>query len=802
MHVVSDSHKPTRMVSSKKLSSKKSETEPLNYQQIMEEMVSGSDSERNWPGVLIALLVIMLVLSLILISTLVLTPGERQPRVTKIRVPQNIQLKWQNNATWSPDNVIVFRNKLGGITIYDPEANSLNELINNSPFRQLNAQDFLFSTDLKFVVFISSIIPVFKHTSEAQYHIFEVSTKVRYPVSEKYIEAQSNAPFLQTLRFGPVGSAYAFVVHNHLYYCGSGKERQAVKLSEGDEDWVYNGYPDWIYQNEIYGNDEAFWFSTEGNFLAFARFNDSKVGRVSFTQYSIMDPYPNNLEVPYPKPGTPNPEVSLWVVSLQDGYNKTMVPKPKQLKNDNSYLVGVRWAADDELVTAWVNRRQNVTIYSICHVHPGSNLECSVEAVINSDSKPADLRPRLKEPITRELSDTFATFPTLFQSLFKNSDGWIYYEASPENKPTQRHLYRVDDNINLTQIEFCVTCPTLYGNSTVSDVAVTQNATSNDGYQTYPIKSTDCLFTKTTFSPNRKFYMIECLGPDVPSVHVFDTVNDTKIFTLDHNTALKAKYNTYATPQIRLFPVELENGAIAQVRLQLPPGLREYEDMIFPLILKVSGKPGDPSVSHKWSIDYSAYLASKMNFIIAEIDASNEVGGRAALEQLSVVEYLRDHLKFIDKSRIAVFGEGYGGYMTTMILALDTSIFQCGISINGIYSWPHYNSVWTERWLHTANVTDNYRGYEEADVTKKVGNLKTKKFLVLDSTHDFEVHYQHAMLVVKALVQEDIIFKHLSYPDEGHDLKNSGKPEPMTSHSNRNGSLKDDLSYQLELQPP
>ncbi|BET02364.1 Prolyl oligopeptidase family [Nesidiocoris tenuis] len=735
-----------------------------------EELVSASDTERNWPGVLIALLVICVVLSLILISTLVLTPGDREPRVTKTRIPQSANWRWRNNATWTPDNQIVFRNKLGGITVYNPETDSLAEIINSSPFRQLNAQDFLLSADSKFVIFISNIKQVYKYTKEATYHIYELSSKVRYPVSEKYIEAQSSAPYLQTLRFGPVGSAYAFVSRNHLFYCGSGKERQAVKLSVSDADWVYNGYPDWIYQSEIIKSDEAFWFSTDGNFLAFAVFNDTDVGRVPFTKYGDQDPYPKSIQVPYPRPGTPNPTVSLWVVSLQDGYNKTLVPKPKQLANDNSYLAGVRWTDDDELVTVWVNRRQNVTAYSLCNVAPGAFIECSVEAVIRVDGKPADLRPRLKEPITRELSELFAGVPSLYKSLFKDTQGWIYYEASPEHKPTQRHLYCVGDDINLTQFETCVTCPTLYGNSTVSDVAVMSNTSVDGNPSSYPVKSTDCLYTKTTFSPNKRYYMIECLGPDVPSVHVFDTSNDTKIRTLDSNAALRQKYNSYAIPQIKLFPVELEDGGHAQVKLQLPPGLREYEDMIFPLVLKVSGTPGEPSVSHIWSVDYSSYLASKHNYIIAEIDAGDDVGSKAALRLISVVEYLKDNLKFIDTKRIAVYGEGFGGYMAAMILSLDTEMFQCGISINGIFSWPHYNSVWTERWLHTANITDNYRGYEDADITKKVGNLKDKKFLLLDSTYDFEVHYQHAMLMVRALVQADLIFKHLSYPDEGHGL--------------------------------
>jgi inactive dipeptidyl peptidase 10 len=39
--------------------------------------------------------------------------------------------------------------------------------------------------------------------------------------------------------------------------------------------------------------------------------------------------------------------------------------------------------------------------------------------------------------------------------------------------------------------------------------------------------------------------------------------------------------------QVRMFEVEVDGGYTAQVRLYLPPGLREYEEMQFPLVLHV-----------------------------------------------------------------------------------------------------------------------------------------------------------------------------------------------------------------------
>jgi dipeptidyl aminopeptidase/acylaminoacyl peptidase len=70
------------------------------------------------------------------------------------------------------------------------------------------------------------------------------------------------------------------------------------------------------------------------------------------------------------------------------------------------------------------------------------------------------------------------------------------------------------------------------------------------------------------------------------------------------------------------------------------------------------------------------------------------------------------------------------------------------------------DSVYTERYMGTPNVTDNYRGYEEADVTKRAGNLRNKLFLLIHGTADHTVHYQQSMMLVRALTDQGVLFRH------------------------------------------
>lgn len=200
----------------------------------------------------------------------------------------------------------------------------------------------------------------------------------------------------------------------------------------------------------------------------------------------------------------------------------------------------------------------------------------------------------------------------------------VYFMATPVLKPGQRHLYNISLKLNTTDNRnriyltssqpICLTCgsnnlklqpiknvpaviePT---QPPLPDLLTNENNEKNltflDLLQDHFLDGSDdddanripnnCLFNKVHFSKNFSYYVQECLGPEAPSIYLVETATNTKIALLNGGDILRKRMSQLAIPQVRTFSVEIRHGFLAQVRLLLPPGMKEDEDIAFPLVL-------------------------------------------------------------------------------------------------------------------------------------------------------------------------------------------------------------------------
>lgn len=153
--------------------------------------------------------------------------------------------------------------------------------------------------------------------------------------------------------------------------------------------------------------------------------------------------------------------------------------------------------------------------------------------------------------------------------------------ATNEKEPGVRHLFKVGDT-NSTQPWTCLTCKPQLGPNR------THEQTNNTSVLTKSLLlHYRCEFNNVIFSVSYKYYVQECLGPTTPVVFLVETATNTRLAVLDNGATLWLEVRKYSMPQIKEVSVIIEDGFEAQVKLYLPPILREYEDAVFPTILIV-----------------------------------------------------------------------------------------------------------------------------------------------------------------------------------------------------------------------
>ncbi|KAL7743376.1 hypothetical protein ACLKA6_008353 [Drosophila palustris] len=383
----------------------------------------------------------------------------------------------------------------------------------------------------------------------------------------------------------------------------------------------------------------------------------------------------------------------------------------------------------------------------------------------------------------------------------------VYFMAAPEKRPGERHLYKISLKLNVTESNrtyitstqpTCLTCDNTDSTYRLHRSRTTNAADWQRGERWEDIVARldpddciydipkNCLYNRVQFSRDYSYYVQECLGPEAPSVYLVETSSNDKIFVLNAGDVLRHRLSQLAIPQMRTFSVEIRHGFHAQVRLFLPPGMREEEEVAFPLVLHVDASPGSQLVTERFQVDWNWYLCSQRSFIVAQIDGRGsgfqgellrtqvhgKLGSVEVEDQLGVLTYLRDNLKFIDPLRICAFGWGYGGYASAMMLIDDSQqVLQCAVALNPIVSFGYHYSFFTERYIPLKG--DYLRALQEADLTMKAGNIKGRNLMLMHGTADTLVHQEHTLMLVRALVDQQVKFRHQVYPDEDHDIARS-----------------------------
>ncbi|KAM3607698.1 uncharacterized protein V6R79_012214 [Siganus canaliculatus] len=744
--------------------------------------------DRNWKGIGISLLVIVVVLSLIGLSIVLLSKDDSGKHSgSELTLDDLFHRNFQihdPDAKWINDDEIILRSWDGDILKVNTQNNETEVLLKNTTFATFKASKFAISPDLNFVLLGYDVKQIYQYSFLASYLIYNLYTR---EVRELNPPEVSDS-VLQFASWGVHGQQLIYIFENNIYYQTDVQSSSWRLTSSGQEGIVFNGISDWLYEEEVLHTQVAHWWSPDGSRLAYLTINDSLVPNMLLPRFTGTL-YPRGTEYSYPKMGQVNPSVRLYVVTVDGSSITTELRPPDSFEKSDYYVTMVMWVTQVKLSVRWVNRAQNMSILSLCDV---TTSDCTKKHVMTTEKW---LDRQNEEPaFSRDCSTFFITMPlkhggrgtfshiTMISDLSEGeevnirhltSGSWdvsrilAYDEASnsvyflsTEQGSTQRQLYRVSTVDPF--VKECLTCS---------------------------LFKPKCTYYDATLSPSCRHVLLNCRGPGIPQTSLHTLTDMNKHRTLEANAVLRHALKNRTMPTWERRTVEINNFAL-RLELIVPIDLDEAKE--YPLLLVLDSAPGGQAVSDRFSFSWDSVLVSSDDVIVARLDGRgsgfqgqrilHEVHQRLGTvdvqDQITALEHLV-RLPYIDGTRVGVYGKAYGGFLSSLLLLSHSSMFRCGIAVAPVTNWRLYGSAGAERYFGFPPRDD--LKYQVSSLLSNITVQSPLNFLIIHGTADASVHFQHSAELVKLLAASNVNYTLQIFPDEGHDLASSRSRHYMMS---------------------
>uniref|UniRef100_A0A7N6ANV6 Uncharacterized protein n=1 Tax=Anabas testudineus TaxID=64144 RepID=A0A7N6ANV6_ANATE len=672
--------------------------------------------------------------------------GNKNQRSFTLEDVFNSSLKPKSySMSWISDHEYLHKSQ-GSVYLHNVVTDSSTEFLSRDLFTEKDAYDYQLSADHKYVAFMSNHSKLWRHSFTASYALYDLESK-------KFVTPTDIPDEVQFFAWAPEGNKLAFVWENNVYIkISPGSAREQITFT-GVDNLISNGIADWVYEEEMFSSTQALWWSPGGKYLAYAEFNDTGVHAIEYSWYGD-DQYPSTISIPYPKPGTPNPVVTLFVVDTDNATKITEVIVPHTFSSSEHYLASVTWVTDERIAVQWLNRTQNHLILQI-YDFSGSRwdpVEVKHDALDSTSGWIGRFSP--SEPV-------FTPDKNSYYLLMSDSNGYKHiHHVTGVATPITSGEWEVIDILKVTE-------DTVYYSSN-------EDGKRPGGRNVYSISSDsqkNCQYNSAYFSNNASFYRLSCSGRSFFLSSIFYlSISNIQMPTVQRGSIPLYGYNLW-------------------YQMFLPPGFDKSKK--YPLLIDVYAGPCSQKADFIYRVSWSTYLASTEKIIVASFDGRGSgyqgdklmheiykrLGTYEVEDQITAAkEFLK--MGFIDKDRVAIWGWSYGGYVTSMVLGSGSGVFKCGMAVAPVSKWEYYDSIYTERYMREPS--ENLHFYTNSTVTERAKNFHSVQYLLVHGTADDNVHFQQAAEISEALVDEQVDFEAMWYTDKDHGLTGSANKHVYT----------------------
>ena len=620
-------------------------------------------------------------------------------------------------------------------------------IVNSANLKDLDGfSSYSFNEEESSLILGTDFKKIYRRSFTGTFYYYNIATK-----KGRFIGKDIQKP-----TFSPDSKKIAYAKNNNIYILDLTNKNSTTQVTkDGKLNHIINGITDWVYEEE-FGFVSAFEWSKNSKYLAFLRFDESKVPSFSMDLVGQGN-YPEQQVFKYPKAGEKNADVTLHMYAVASKQTK------KVALGDYEYIPRIKWSNDSNiLVATTLNRHQN-------------NLKLHKVNVSKNTS-------------TLLLNETDKAYLNITNNLtFLNDNSFIW----TSEKDGFNHIYQYNFTgklINqITTGNWEVT--NYYGYNKAKKTIYYQsveNGSTNRGVYSIGLDGSNKKLlsnpkgTNTaSFSKNLQYFINTYSSSEIPPIYSLYTADGEMLQIIKDNATLKADLSAYNMSEKEFSTIPI-NGNSLNMWMVKPADFDANKK--YPLLLFQYSGPGSQQVANRWnaSNDYWHNMLAQKGMIIACIDGRGTgFKGRDFKKStyLNLVKYeTEDQIaaakklakrSYIDEKNIGIWGWSFGGHMSTNALLKGNDIFTTAIAVAPVTSWRFYDTVYTERFLRTPQ--ENPEGYDDNSPINYADKLNGN-YLLVHGTGDDNVHVQNSYRMINALIEANKQFDMFVVPDRTHGI--------------------------------
>ncbi|MBL7719421.1 MAG: S9 family peptidase [Flavipsychrobacter sp.] len=640
------------------------------------------------------------------------------------------------------------------IEVYElASGKKLNTLFDNSLHRPggktISVSDYTFSDNEQKMLLFADGEHIYRHSAVYNVYVFDLKDNTVKQVGDQKIMHAT---------FSPDGSKVAYVKDNNLYYYDLASANTVTVTNDGKWNHIINGNCDWVYEEE-FGFTKAFQWSADGSYIAYYRFDESKVKEYTMVKFDSL--YPTQYTYKYPKAGEDNSVVQIKLYSLA---GKTTTTADVGANTD-IYIPRIKWTNEASSLCVYrLNRLQN-------------KLELLLTDAGNGRSQ---VIYEEENPYYVDINDNLQFLPDNASFIFDSE------------RSGYTHLYKWDwkkkQLTALTDGKYDVA--SLVGIDKASKlVYYTAAVASPMDRQLYVVDWQGKKRRQLTKEPGMhaivpcegyQYFLDKYSALNTPPVASLLDANGKVVRVLEENQKLKERMAEYKLGKLSFTTVKGAMGDDLNAWMITPPDFDPGKK--YPVLMFQYSGPGSQQVTDKFPVSYYFWhqMLAQKGYIIVCTDGTGtgmrgqefkkktylQLGKLESDDQIAAARYLGS-LPYVDKDRIGIWGWSYGGFMSSTCILKGNDVFKAAIAVAPVTNWRYYDNIYTERYMRTP--AENPNGYDENAPEKMASKLKGK-FLLIHGSGDDNVHFQNAMMLAEALIQNNKEFDSEYYPNKAHGI--------------------------------